>query len=532
MKNLIRAAILALLATCGYAETTKTVFNPFTGRLDFITSLQGNTWPANGSGCLGNDGAGNLSWVACSGGSSSAAGGRYAIQISSPAATFAGSQNFTYTGSSVSLRGTFYNLMDNSGGDNPAILETTGQPSALTLFQNQYLGNYGLYMNYAWATLTNYKGRIGMEMYDFLCADGVTICASFPFVWKMADGVPAMTFDQNKRFAGGNTWQPSTRNFNIVGEAAFGVWSDTATAPTNGLMVSGNEIFGADNSLSRSTTAQMQVISSTANVYSFVAGTQGGGAPGFDFTVSTTGVATAALLTISSNTILPGTTFYANGAPAQTDKLTVNTQLTVPVSAGANPTANGQIAYDSTGNTLVAYNGAAASTQALVGTLFSFAPLADIMVSTTNVTAEVAFTSQYTFPANFFSLNRTIRLHLGFDHIATATIPTSTIKIRLQKSGPVNANIWTGNAQANAAAAAYNQRSAGVFIMTCTATGASGSMQTTAFIQNAPLAVTLLSAVSSFDTTAVQTLQVTNTFSASSASNITRLANFTGEVLK
>lgn len=51
----------------GHAETTRTVFNPFTGKLDYITSLNGLNWPITGSsGCLTLSG-GVLSWGSCGG---------------------------------------------------------------------------------------------------------------------------------------------------------------------------------------------------------------------------------------------------------------------------------------------------------------------------------------------------------------------------------------------------------------------------------------------------------------------------------
>ena len=68
MKKLLLS--LLFLSVFARAETTKTVYNPFTAKLDFITSMDGSSWPSsNTSGCLGNDGSGNLSWVSCSGAS-------------------------------------------------------------------------------------------------------------------------------------------------------------------------------------------------------------------------------------------------------------------------------------------------------------------------------------------------------------------------------------------------------------------------------------------------------------------------------
>lgn len=71
-KLLVLAALFGTTISAFAAETTKTKFNPFTSKLDYITSMNGSSWPSpDASGCLANDGSGNLSWAACSGGSSS-----------------------------------------------------------------------------------------------------------------------------------------------------------------------------------------------------------------------------------------------------------------------------------------------------------------------------------------------------------------------------------------------------------------------------------------------------------------------------
>ena len=105
--------IIALLSPTAKAETTKTVWNPFTGRLDFITSLNGLNWPTTGSGCLQLSG-GVLSYTSCSGGGGISGQINNANQNDIPYYSVAGSSNvlsgndsFTWNGSTVSVSAWF-----------------------------------------------------------------------------------------------------------------------------------------------------------------------------------------------------------------------------------------------------------------------------------------------------------------------------------------------------------------------------------------------------------------------------------------
>lgn len=244
---------------------------------------------------------------------------------------------------------------------------------------------------------------------------------------------------------------------------------------------------------------------------------------------------------IYSPTLYVPSTFTATGIVAKnisvtnnlnSTSITANTQLVVPVQAGALPTVNGDIRYDSTAGAYLGYSGVIGSSIAFVTTLYSSAPInSDILVSTTITTAETAFNTQFTFPANYFTVGKTIRITVGVDYVATATIPTMLAKIRFQKSGPTNVNLYTGGANAGTATAAYSLSRGLSLTVTCAATGSSGQFQTTPIYTAPPFNNTTIAGSVSADTTAAQTLQVTLTFGASSSSNFTRLNSFVIEAL-
>lgn len=212
--------------------------------------------------------------------------------------------------------------------------------------------------------------------------------------------------------------------------------------------------------------------------------------------------------------------------------ITANTQLVVPVQAGALPTVNGDIRYDSTAGAYRGYSGVIGSSIAFVTTLYSSAPInSDILVSTTITTTETAFNTQFTFPSNYFTVGKTIRITVGVDYVATATIPTMLAKIRFQKSGPTNVNLYTGGANAGTATAAYSLSRGLSLTVTCAATGSSGQFQMIPIYTAPPFNNTTIAGSVSADTTAAQTLQVTLTFGASSSSNFTRLNSFVIEAL-
>lgn len=89
MKRLL--FLLLFLSSPLLAETTKTVFNPFTGKSDYITSLETingvcyqwpSSLPSSDSLCLGESVVNScvvLAWTSCSGGPVTPASANYAL---------------------------------------------------------------------------------------------------------------------------------------------------------------------------------------------------------------------------------------------------------------------------------------------------------------------------------------------------------------------------------------------------------------------------------------------------------------------
>ena len=105
MKKLLVALGLSFLCGTASAETTKTVFNPFTGRLDYITKVTSTTLGTDAgltaNKCVQTDANGALSTAAStcgSGGGSSGLETIFGSAESSPTATLAGQQG-DFTGS-------------------------------------------------------------------------------------------------------------------------------------------------------------------------------------------------------------------------------------------------------------------------------------------------------------------------------------------------------------------------------------------------------------------------------------------------
>lgn len=338
--------VVALATSFAFAETTKTIFNPFTGRFDFITSLNGDAWPTSGASsgfCLTTDGSGHLSWASCSSGGGSSASSLELFMPSirsSPTASVSlepndfgglvrgttfyfslnpattdfihnqtGSQSATFSVTS----GTVNNLTVSSFTiHNPpnimAQVFSDGYGDVLDLYQNQFAGNYGDFINYRQAGVVIWKA--GTDMFTYTCSDAVSTCAKQPYILKGRALMPAFSFDQDNHLAAGQTWTPSVNYSYFSGNMAIGNGVDYATAPINGLWVTGHVITGSTNTWSMNTTAQMQVLGSSLDTYSFFVSTS---VETRDLAVSTSGVVFGNIVKVSSNTVLPGTTFYQNG---------------------------------------------------------------------------------------------------------------------------------------------------------------------------------------------------------------------------
>lgn len=250
-----------------------------------------------------------------------------------------------------------------------------------------------------------------------------------------------------------------------------------------------------------------------------------GGLPGsgYEWNVKTTSITIDAGLAVSGNAIFPGTTIYQT-SPVSMSSLTVVNQLVVPASAPY--TTAGTLAYDSTGKNFVSGGGGIGTWGVIPRVIYSSTPLNDVLISTTITTTETAFLTQYTFPANYFSVGKQIRVIIGSEYVATATVPTFTFKLRFQKAGPTNVNVFTMVAGAPGATATYAGGQQLIATITGQTTGATGSLQTSTMQLFNGAKANLTPSQATIDTTAAQTLQWTATYGASSNNNYTRIITF------
>lgn len=232
---------------------------------------------------------------------------------------------------------------------------------------------------------------------------------------------------------------------------------------------------------------------------------------------------------VTTNAFISGATFYQN-ADFSVSSITVNNRLVLP-SSSSYSTA-GTLAYDSTRGAFIAGGGPEATWGTVPRVICSTIPANDVAISTTNTTTETAFLSGCVLPANYFTAGKSIRVTIATEFLATATIPTFQARMRFQKSGPTNVNFYQAIAASPVAAASYTGAGGGTFIITCITPGASGTFQVLNLV-NAISPYTRSNLTSNFtmDTTAIQTIQSTSQFGASSNNNFLRLVGLFTEAL-
>ncbi len=198
----------------------------------------------------------------------------------------------------------------------------------------------------------------------------------------------------------------------------------------------------------------------------------------------------------TSNTITKfiGANTIANGGATDdgTTFTITDTAFKVPIAAGAAPTANGDVRFDST-QTAFAAGGegaitghlprvlascfcnstacACVGTGATAGTFTNNCVSGGADASCTNAgTTETNFGMNFSIPANFFIASKVLRVTIGIKQTATATVPTFTFRMKLGTT-----NVYTSAALAPAAAAVRG--AIGNFILQGTAApGARGSL--------------------------------------------------------
>jgi hypothetical protein len=199
------------------------------------------------------------------------------------------------------------------------------------------------------------------------------------------------------------------------------------------------------------------------------------------------------------------------------------TSLKVPTSSGAAPTSQGLIAYDTTQDTIVAA-GKGSLTGQIVRHLSTQQPAADTLSAPTITTNETAFSTGYQLPANFLTTGKKVRVTVTFENVATATVPTSLLKMRVQKSGPTNVNLYASVANAMAAG---TKRFSAIFMITGTAaTGSSVAVITGSVLaqpNNSVLTNGNTIGATSISTNVAQTIQFTWQYGAGTAGNSIQL---------
>ncbi len=140
-----------------------------------------------------------------------------------------------------------------------------------------------------------------------------------------------------------------------------------------------------------------------------------------------------------------------------------DTAFVVPKAGGANPTAQGDVRYDTTQDAWMAGGRGSikgviprvlascwsnATTSGCFGTGASTAN--NDLIDAGSGTTETAFSTTYQFPANYFKANKVALICVNFQWTTTSSAPTLRIQGRVQKSGPTNVYFYQQNAVAPA----------------------------------------------------------------------------------
>lgn len=201
------------------------------------------------------------------------------------------------------------------------------------------------------------------------------------------------------------------------------------------------------------------------------------------------------------------------------------TSLKVPVAAGAAPTTSGLIAYDPTKGSYAFGETMGASTTATT----AFAPrfftfLGASTTVTATVTETVFSTSTGLFPANFFTVGKVGLVYIEVQDVMTAAPVSRKYQLRLQKTGPVNVYLFTPG---TGTPTASSTRSTGMlFLIRCVTTGTTGTVDVGMLgvgVTAASVVVNTIAQPITIDTTVDQTVQLTQTLGAATASETSQL---------
>lgn len=204
----------------------------------------------------------------------------------------------------------------------------------------------------------------------------------------------------------------------------------------------------------------------------------------------------------------------------------------VPIFAGAAPTANGAVAFDSTRETYLA--GGHGTIKGVFPRVLSVQySNTDQLAAQTVSNTETAFATQFALPANYLTANRLLRISAMFEYTTPGTAASQLIKLRLQKAGPTNTNLYQMGA---AVTQTVSQTRSGGFQWLIQGTAAAGAAVAvdvgTLINMNNNTYVNGLAQPITVDTASAQTIQITNTFGTNTTGNTINLRELIIEELQ
>lgn len=151
----------------------------------------------------------------------------------------------------------------------------------------------------------------------------------------------------------------------------------------------------------------------------------------------------------------------------------------------------------------------------------------DQLAAATIGTTETAFASTVVFPANYFIANKAVLVIVGLEIVAGNPTNTMLFKLRVQKAGPTNVNLWVQGAAASSVVGATQGQYGFAFILQGTAApGASVGLECQpahAFTNFQSSFIGTVAQAPNVDTASQQTMQLTVTFGGSNTGHTVNL---------
>ncbi len=229
----------------------------------------------------------------------------------------------------------------------------------------------------------------------------------------------------------------------------------------------------------------------------------------------------------TANTLAKFTAATTVGNSSVTDDgVTVSVQptggLVVPKQAGAAPTAQGDIRYDTTQDA-TKLGGSGAISGAIPRVLSAQFSSTDSLTCSVIGTTETAFATAFAIPANFFKANKVMRVSAAVEMTTPASQSAITWHLRVQKAGPTNVNLFSASSFPSASLSSVTAAIVG-FVQGTGAPGATATLEMSGFAGSTnshPVGEkNSITQPVTVDTTVAQTLQFTLTCTVSDATNL------------